>query len=71
MEIPEKFPNQSIYGQQPATDNFTARSVRTHYRYCNVEPVFGGLWARNVSIGRRAVVTRRGDMKSYSQYEAH
>ena len=40
-------------------------------QYCNVEPVFGGLWARNVSIGRRAVVTRRGDMKSYSQYETH
>ena len=41
------------------------------YEYCNVEPVLGGLWARNVSIGRRAVAARRGDMKSYSQYETH
>jgi len=28
-------------------------------RYCIVEPVFGGLWARNVSIGRSAVVAAR------------
>ena len=27
--------------------------------YCNVEPVFGGLWARNVSIGGRAVADRK------------
>ena len=47
------------------------RNSLIHVLYCNVEPVFGGLWARNVSIGRRAVVTRRGDMKSYSQYETH
>ena len=33
--------------------------------YCIVEPVFGGLWARNVSIGRRAVVaaTRERDSR--------
>ena len=30
-----------------------------------------GALGRNVSIGRRAVVARRGDMKSYSQYETH
>ena len=29
------------------------------YSYCNVEPVFGGLWARNVSIGGRAVADRK------------
>ena len=40
------------------------RCVRT---IDNVEPVFGGLWARNVSIGRRAVVTGKGGTRSYSQ----
>jgi hypothetical protein len=35
------------------------------FKYCIVEPVFGGLWARNVSIGRRAVVaaTRERDSR--------
>ena len=34
-------------------------------QYNIVEPVFGGLWARNVSIGRRAVVaaTREQDSR--------
>ena len=35
-------------------------------RYHSVEPVFGGLWARNVSIGRRAVATgKQGGTRSY------
>ena len=38
--------------------------------YSIVEPVFGGLWARNVSIGRRAVVTRKGGHGSYNKYES-
>ena len=33
--------------------------VDTGTGYCNVEPVFGGLWARNVSIGGRAVADRK------------
>ena len=35
-----------------------------------MEPVFGGLWARNVSIGRRAVVTGKGGADRTTKYES-
>ena len=38
---------------RPATPRGSSAVI---LQYCIVEPVFGGLWARNVSIGRRAVV---------------
>ena len=42
-------------------------------QYCTVtwSLCVRGALGRNVSIGRRAVVARTGDMKSYSQYETH
>ena len=39
--------------------NHTLSPTYSESRYCNVEPVFGGLWARNVSIGGRAVADRK------------
>ena len=42
----------------------------TFYRYCNVEHVFGGLWVRNVSIGRRAVVTEKGGTDRTIEYDS-
>ena len=41
------------------TVNKKAQKFARHTGYCNVEPVFGGLWARNVSIGGRAVADRK------------
>ena len=34
-------------------------TYETRYSTVIVEPVFGGLWARNVSIGGRAVADRK------------
>ena len=52
MREPNKEPNRQQIQITPQSDPIGAGP---HYPD-NVEPVFGGLWARNVSIGRRAVV---------------
>ena len=59
---------QSIYRQQPARK--TPQSDRCASTIDIVEPVFGGLWARNVSIGRRAVVTGKGGADRTTKYES-
>ena len=51
---------------KPATDNphspIGASALSIAWSLCS-----GGIWARNVSIGRRAVVTEKGGKRSYPQ----
>ena len=64
MALPEEFLNQ--YRQQTGNRQphspIGASALSIAWSLCS-----GGIWARNVSIGRRAVVTEKGGKRSYPQ----